>query len=105
MIGIHQDIAVTHGFGKEIRPGKKVMQGDVIGYVGATGLATGPHLDYRVSDNGTWLDPLKLKSITPDPLRGQSLADFRNSVAGFIPKLAMPAQQLAAFAAKRRALF
>jgi len=82
-----------------------VTQGEVIGYVGMTGLATGPHLDYRVSDNGTWLDPLKLKSITPDPLRGQALTDFRNSVAGFTPKLAMPAQQLAAFAAKRRALF
>jgi murein DD-endopeptidase MepM/ murein hydrolase activator NlpD len=70
-----------------------------------TGLATGPHLDYRVSDNGTWLDPLKLKSITPDPLRGESLAAFRRSVNAFAPKLAAPAQQLAAFAAKRRALF
>jgi len=92
-------------FAKGVKPGTKVTQGQVIGYVGMTGLATGPHLDYRVSDNGTWLDPLKLKSITPDPLRGQALTDFRNSVAGFTPKLAMPAQQLAAFAAKRRALF
>ena len=93
-------------FGKGIRPGRKVMQGDVIGYVGATGLATGPHLDYRVSDNGTWLDPLKLKSITPDPLRGVSLEEFRASVARFAPKLAaatMP--QVADLAAKRRALF
>jgi murein DD-endopeptidase MepM/ murein hydrolase activator NlpD len=92
-------------FAQGIKPGKRVTQGDVIGYVGMTGLATGPHLDYRVSDNGTWLDPLKLKSITPDPLRGPSLAAFRNSVAGFGPKLAAPAQQLAGFAAKRRALF
>jgi murein DD-endopeptidase MepM/ murein hydrolase activator NlpD len=92
-------------FAKGIKPGRSVMQGEVIGYVGMTGLATGPHLDYRVSDNGTWLDPLKLKSITPDPLRGESLVAFRGSVAGFSPKLAAPAQQLAAFAAKRRALF
>ncbi|MEA2339849.1 MAG: hypothetical protein QOE82_3856, partial [Thermoanaerobaculia bacterium] len=92
-------------FAKGIKPGRGVTQGEVIGFVGMTGLATGPHLDYRVSDNGTWLDPLKLKSITPDPLRGQSLAAFRSSVAGFAPKLAAPAQQLAAFAAKRRALF
>src|SRR5437764_4406681 len=92
-------------FAKGIKPGRKVTQGEVIGYVGMTGLATGPHLDYRVSDNGTWLDPLKLKSITPDPLRAASLTAFRNSVAGFAPKLAEPAQQLAAFAAKRRALF
>jgi murein DD-endopeptidase MepM/ murein hydrolase activator NlpD len=92
-------------FAKGIRPGRSVTQGEVIGYVGATGLATGPHLDYRVSDNGTWLDPLKLKSITPDPLRGDALAAFRGSVANFGPKLAAPAQQLAEFAAKRRALF
>lgn len=92
-------------FAKGMKPGKRVTQGDVIGYVGATGLATGPHLDYRVSDGGTWLDPLKLKSITPDPLRGESLRVFRNSIAALGPKLATPAQQLAAYAAKRRALF
>ncbi|HEX3577188.1 MAG TPA: peptidoglycan DD-metalloendopeptidase family protein [Thermoanaerobaculia bacterium] len=92
-------------FAKGIKPGRRVTQGEVIGYVGMTGLATGPHLDYRISDNGTWLDPLKLKSITPEPLRGESLAAFRGSVAAFAPKLAAPAQQLAAFAAKRRALF
>lgn len=92
-------------FAKGIKPGTSVAQGQVIGYVGSTGLATGPHLDYRVSDNGTWLDPLALKSITPDPLRGDSLGAFRNSVAALSPKLATPAQQLAAFAAKPRALF
>lgn len=92
-------------FAKGMKPGKRVTQGDVIGYVGMTGLATGPHLDYRVSDGGTWLDPLKLKSITPDPLRGESLRIFRNSIATLGPKLATPAQQLAAYAAKRRALF
>src|SRR2546430_16035509 len=73
-------------FAKGIKPGRSVTQGEVIGYVGMTGLATGPHLDYRVSDNGTWLDPLKLKSITPDPLRGESLASFRGSVADLSPK-------------------
>ena len=92
-------------FAKGMRPGKRVMQGEVIGYVGMTGLATGPHLDYRVTDNGTWLDPLKLRSITPDPLRGASLERFRANVAALSPKLATPAQQLAEYAAKRRALF
>ncbi|MDP9361083.1 MAG: peptidoglycan DD-metalloendopeptidase family protein [Acidobacteriota bacterium] len=92
-------------FARGMKPGRSVAQGEVIGYVGATGLATGPHLDYRVSDNGTWLNPLKLKSITPDPLRGESLGNFRNSVAALSPRLAVPAQQLADFAAKRRALF
>jgi len=92
-------------FAKGIKRGKQVLQGEVIGYVGMTGLATGPHLDYRVSDAGTWLNPLQLKSITPDPLRGDSLRLFRSSVATLGPKLSTPAQQLADYAAKRRALF
>jgi murein DD-endopeptidase MepM/ murein hydrolase activator NlpD len=92
-------------FANGVRPGKKVMQGDVIGYVGMTGLATGPHLDYRVSDNGTFLNPLTLKSITPDPLRGASLEQFHASVARFAPRLAAAVPQVAELAAKRRALF
>jgi murein DD-endopeptidase MepM/ murein hydrolase activator NlpD len=94
-------------FANGVKAGKRVTQGDVIGYVGMTGLATGPHLDYRVSDNGTWLDPLKLKSITPDPLRGDSLRQFHASVASCSPKLAAPPQQVAqaGMIAKRRALF
>jgi murein DD-endopeptidase MepM/ murein hydrolase activator NlpD len=93
-------------FAKGLRPGKKVMQGEVIGYVGATGLATGPHLDYRVSDNGTWLNPLQLKSITPDPLRGASLDQFRASVVRVSPKLdTAPMPQVAEVSARRRALF
>jgi murein DD-endopeptidase MepM/ murein hydrolase activator NlpD len=92
-------------FAKGIAPGKRVAQGDIIGYVGMTGLASGPHLDYRVNDNGTWLDPLKLKSITPDPLRGPAMQQFRASVARLTPLLAAPADQLAAYAARQRALF
>ena len=93
-------------FAKGMRPGKKVVQGEVIGYVGATGLATGPHLDYRVSDNGTWLNPLQLKSITPDPLRGASLEQFRLSVGRVSPKLdSAPMPQVAEVSARRRALF
>jgi murein DD-endopeptidase MepM/ murein hydrolase activator NlpD len=92
-------------FAKGIRPGKQVLQGDVIGYVGMTGLATGPHLDYRVMQDGQWLNPLKLRSITADPLGGEVLARFRASVASLQPKLATPAQQLAEYAAKRRVLF
>ncbi|HEV7765858.1 MAG TPA: peptidoglycan DD-metalloendopeptidase family protein [Thermoanaerobaculia bacterium] len=77
-------------FAKDLKKGTRVSQGQVIGYVGMTGLATGPHLDYRVSENGKWLDPLKLKSITPDPLRGDSLRRFRSSVARLQPSLTAP---------------
>jgi murein DD-endopeptidase MepM/ murein hydrolase activator NlpD len=93
-------------FAKDIKRGTKVTQGDLIGYVGMTGLATGPHLDYRVRDGDKWLDPLTLKSITPDPLRGASLARFRGNVARLMPRLDEQADpQVALLATKRRALF
>jgi murein DD-endopeptidase MepM/ murein hydrolase activator NlpD len=92
-------------FTKGLKRGTKVKQGDVIGYVGMTGLATGPHLDYRVSDGGTWLNPLKLKSITPDPLRGDSLRHFRSSVARLQPHLAAPESATDRWPAQQRALF
>lgn len=92
-------------FAKGMKHGTRVTQGQVIGYVGATGLVTGPHLDYRVNDGGKWLDPLKLKSITPDPLGGESLHRYKNSVASLLPRLSSPPQQLAQVARRRRALF
>ncbi len=48
-------------FAKGIHAGSKVSQGDLIGYVGATGLATGPHLDYRLKRDGAFVNPLTLK--------------------------------------------
>lgn len=93
-------------FAKGLKRGTKVTQGDVIGYVGSTGLATGPHLDYRVREAGKWLDPLKLKSITPDPLRGDSLRRFRQDVTRLAPRLSSAPEQLAQDASpRRRALF
>lgn len=92
-------------FRKGLKKGTRVTQGEVIGYVGKTGLATGPHLDYRVSENGKWLDPLKLKSITPDPLRGESLRQFRSSVARLQPHLAAPESERREKEVVQRALF
>lgn len=92
-------------FAKGLKRGTKVAQGQVIGYVGKTGLATGPHLDYRVSENGKWLNPLKLKSITPDPLRGASLTQFRANVARLLPRLARPEEDVAEKGVQQRALF
>jgi murein DD-endopeptidase MepM/ murein hydrolase activator NlpD len=91
-------------FARGIKRGARVTQGDVIGYVGKTGLVTGPHLDYRVRENGKWLDPLKLKSITPDPLAGESLRRFRNDVASHLPRLSSEAQQIAQETPRPRAL-
>jgi murein DD-endopeptidase MepM/ murein hydrolase activator NlpD len=91
-------------FAKNVRRGAKVQQGDVIGYVGSTGLATGPHLDYRVTEAGKWLDPLKLKSITPDPLRVDALRQFRRNVTNLLPRLQNAGEQTARLD-RRRALF
>ena len=93
-------------FAKNVKKGTKVTQGDVIGYVGMTGLATGPHLDYRVTERGRWINPLNLKSITPDPLRGGQLAKFRANVARLMPHLNAPATQaVAQKTVPQRALF
>ena len=65
------------GFAAGVRAGSRVRQGELIGYVGATGLASGPHLDYRVQKNGTWIDPQSLKSVPGPSLDALQLADFR----------------------------
>jgi len=63
-------------FGPGVRSGKRVAQGDVIGYVGSTGLSTGPHLDYRVQHNGSWIDPLSLRAVPADPIPTERLGEF-----------------------------
>ncbi len=68
------------GYAKGVSRSVKVTQGQIIGYVGSTGLSTGPHLDYRVKLRGRFLDPLKLKSIRPDPLSNDLLAMFKNEM-------------------------
>jgi len=66
-------------FAKGIRAGVRVMQGQVIGYVGSTGLATGPHLDYRLRKNGTFVNPLiEHRNLPPgDPVPPEQMPDFR----------------------------
>ena len=55
-------------YGKDIAVGKRVSQGQVIGYVGSTGASTGPHLDFRVWKGGTPIDPLKMVSPPVEPV-------------------------------------
>lgn len=56
-------------YGKDIKPGKRVLQGDVIGYVGSTGISTGPHLDYRIWKNGKLVDALSLEMPSSEPIK------------------------------------
>jgi len=70
--------------------GCRVHQGDLIGYVGSTGLATAPHLDYRVKRNGRYMDPLKLPNAPAPPLTGDQLQQFlmhRDDSRRLLPKI------------------
>jgi murein DD-endopeptidase MepM/ murein hydrolase activator NlpD len=64
-------------FARGIRPGARVRQGDIVAFTGATGLASGPHLDYRVKLRDQWIDPLTLKSVRDEPIPASRMASFR----------------------------
>lgn len=63
-------------FAKGLRAGQRVEQGEVIGYVGATGLATGPHLHYEILIDGRQVNPLGVDVVAGEPLQGAELARF-----------------------------
>jgi murein DD-endopeptidase MepM/ murein hydrolase activator NlpD len=64
------------GFARGIRSGTRVAQGQTIGYVGATGLATGPHCCFRFWKNGREVDHLRLNLPQPQPITGETLQQF-----------------------------
>jgi murein DD-endopeptidase MepM/ murein hydrolase activator NlpD len=74
-------------FAKHMRVGAHVQQGDVIGYVGMTGLATGPHLHYEYLVNGVHQNPQTVHLQGAEPLHAQALEIFRSVTAPLLARL------------------
>jgi hypothetical protein len=74
-------------FASRLRVGTHVQQGDVIGYVGMTGLATGPHLHYEYLVNGVHKNPQTVQLPGAEPLRAEALQKFLESTAPLLADL------------------
>jgi murein DD-endopeptidase MepM/ murein hydrolase activator NlpD len=83
--------AHLNGYSRHSKPGSRVKQGQIIGYVGQTGLATGPHLHYEFRLNGVHRNPLTVTLPNVSPLPKQYLADFK----GHAQKVTLQMAQLA----------
>ena len=71
-------------FAKGIKKGASVQQGQIIGYVGSSGLSSGPHLDFRVYKNGKAIDPLNMESPPALPIGNDKMQDFSDYISPLI---------------------
>jgi murein DD-endopeptidase MepM/ murein hydrolase activator NlpD len=76
--GYSSRYAHLRGFAPGIGAGTRVRQGDLVGYVGTTGLSTGPHLHYEFHVNGRPVDPNSVRHLTGEPVPASARSSFRN---------------------------
>ena len=91
--GLSTSYGHLSGFAKGIVEGRRVLQGQVIGYVGATGIATGPHLDYRVKKNNRFVNPLRMTVPASPPVKDEYMGDFKAIVAERMAELKRPVEK------------
>ncbi|MDI4666025.1 M23 family metallopeptidase [Xanthobacter autotrophicus] len=94
------------GFARGIREGTTVRQGQLIGYIGTTGLSTGPHLHYEVKINGNFVDPMRIKLPRGRALDGRFLAEFkreRERIEALLSHAPVPPKVAAASAGAKKA--
>ncbi|MEP9354625.1 M23 family metallopeptidase [Xanthobacter sp. KR7-65] len=94
------------GFARGIREGVTVRQGQLIGYIGTTGLSTGPHLHYEVKINGNFVDPMRIRLPRGRALDGRFLAEFkkeRERIDALLNHAPVPPKVASANGAKARA--
>ena len=75
------------GFARGLKKGSRVNQGQVIGYLGGTGMATGPHLCFRMRLNGAPVNPTKLKIPAAKSVSKEHLTEYQRIAAPFLAKL------------------
>ncbi len=80
-----------------MRYGTTISQGDIIGYVGSTGLATGPHLDYRIKLNGQFVNPLKISLPRGEPVPENLMTEFSKAVNSYNVRLDSITRPVVAF--------